>query len=211
MSLKIDVLDMITEYLEQHGYHGLYNPDGECACTPPGLAPCGNMSQHCVAGWMAPCDCGEHDWHITSEPRATPQPVAPVASVALKRIAELDLLYQATMADLAMLHREHQGAKEDLAYWMARAEENKGRLVEEPPEPDPAIKAAYAAACADKLRFPPANGAQCPEAEGRKIEPPSEPVKDHCSRCLWWTTRHCPDGRPAPGSQDACKLFKPKL
>jgi hypothetical protein len=82
MSLKIDVLDMITEYLEQHGYHGLYNPDGECACTPPGLAPCSNMSQHCVAGWMAPCDCGEHDWHITSEPRATPQPVAALSPQA---------------------------------------------------------------------------------------------------------------------------------
>jgi hypothetical protein len=75
---------------------------------------------------MAPCDCGEHGWHITSYrtgTRATPQPVAPAASAALKRIAELDLLYQATMADLAMLHREHQGAKEDLAYWMKRAEE----------------------------------------------------------------------------------------
>jgi hypothetical protein len=50
-----------------------------------------------------------------------------------------------------------------------------------------------------------------PECSTVECLPAPAPVKDHCSRCLWWTTRHCPDGRPAPGSQDACKLFKPKL
>jgi hypothetical protein len=50
-----------------------------------------------------------------------------------------------------------------------------------------------------------------PECSAVECLPAPAPVKDHCSRCLWWTTRHCPDARPAPGSQDACKLFKPRL
>lgn len=61
----LSVLDMVRERLIADGYDGLYNPVGDCACTHDDLAPCGDMTSDCVAGWKAPCHCGEHDWHIS--------------------------------------------------------------------------------------------------------------------------------------------------
>jgi hypothetical protein len=65
---RVDVLDMVREYLERPGYHGLYNGDAECACLLKDLSACENLSADCTAGWMAPCDCGAHAWHLTSVP-----------------------------------------------------------------------------------------------------------------------------------------------
>jgi hypothetical protein len=59
----------------------------------------------------------------------------------------------------------------------------------------------------------PARCDECLAAEGMfRVEgrPKSPPPTDHCSRCLWWQTRHCPDARPAPGSQNACAKFREK-
>jgi len=64
---KVDVGDIVVAYLEREGYHGLYNPDGKCACLIKDIGACENLYQDCIAGWLAPCDCGEHDWHITSD------------------------------------------------------------------------------------------------------------------------------------------------
>jgi hypothetical protein len=65
--MQIDVGDILIEYLTDKGYHGLYNPDGECACLIDDLGACENIYQDCIAGWLAPCTCGEHDWHITAD------------------------------------------------------------------------------------------------------------------------------------------------
>lgn len=64
--VKADVGDLIVEYLEKNGYHGLYNEFGECACLIKDLGACENISLDCLPGWMSPCDCGEHDFHITN-------------------------------------------------------------------------------------------------------------------------------------------------
>jgi hypothetical protein len=66
-SSRVDVGDIVVEYLTDNGYHGLYNPDGECACLIDDLGTCENIYQNCIAGWLAPCTCGEHDWHITAD------------------------------------------------------------------------------------------------------------------------------------------------
>lgn len=58
------VREILTEYLRQHGYDGLYSP-GECGCSLDELAPCGGLSLDCEAGVKVPCDCGGNcDWHI---------------------------------------------------------------------------------------------------------------------------------------------------
>ena len=61
------VTDAIIEVAEREGFDGLFHPDGECACTWDDLAPCGTESFDCVFGYRAPCDCGGHDFHISSE------------------------------------------------------------------------------------------------------------------------------------------------
>jgi hypothetical protein len=63
----MDVGRIVAEYLEAHGYDGLWNPDGECACLTNDIGACEQIYHECQAGWMAPCTCGEHDFHITTE------------------------------------------------------------------------------------------------------------------------------------------------
>lgn len=62
---RVDVTDILTEYLTDKGYHGLFNHEGECACLINDLGACENLYQNCTAGWLSPCDCGQHDWHIS--------------------------------------------------------------------------------------------------------------------------------------------------
>lgn len=62
---RVDVTDILTEYLTDKGYHGLFNHEDECACLVHDLGACENLYQNCTAGWLAPCDCGQHDWHIS--------------------------------------------------------------------------------------------------------------------------------------------------
>jgi hypothetical protein len=61
----VDVGAIVAEYLEKNGYDGLYTDD--CGCRLEDLGACGDMPSHCIAGWLGPCDCGHHDWHISGE------------------------------------------------------------------------------------------------------------------------------------------------
>jgi hypothetical protein len=64
------LLDILREGLVAHGFDGLYNVDGECACKLNDLCPCnsydGGLSEECSPGYLNPCPttCGEHSWHI---------------------------------------------------------------------------------------------------------------------------------------------------
>ena len=52
------VTGMVKEYLQQNGYDGLCNTDGECGCSLEDLAPCGEMSDACAAAYKCECeDC----------------------------------------------------------------------------------------------------------------------------------------------------------
>jgi hypothetical protein len=67
------VIDMITQYLNEHGYDGLFNARDDCACKTGEIEPCGSVNtEQCRAGYCAPCDCGDHDYHIVAE---KPEPV----------------------------------------------------------------------------------------------------------------------------------------
>jgi hypothetical protein len=75
MSTAIDVLSMVRDFLVSAGYDGLCADGGECACKADDLAPCGEIQGSCAAGMLAPCDCGEHDWHIQiGQPASTKVP-----------------------------------------------------------------------------------------------------------------------------------------
>ena len=45
--IKITVLDMVRDYLEEHNYDGLCLPDQECGCSIDDLAPCGDINEKC--------------------------------------------------------------------------------------------------------------------------------------------------------------------
>jgi hypothetical protein len=60
------VLTMVRDRLIEDGYDGLCHED--CACDLDGLARCGNIYEHCCAGFKVPCTCGDGcDFHIVPE------------------------------------------------------------------------------------------------------------------------------------------------
>ena len=52
---EMTVKEIVKQYLEQNGYTGLYNGDIECGCGLDDFAPCGDMSEHCKAGYLNEC------------------------------------------------------------------------------------------------------------------------------------------------------------
>lgn len=66
------VIEMIAKYLSDNGFDGLCNED--CGCEMTNLSPGNCLAEDCQAGYRAPCDCGDHDWHIqTSKPKEPPE------------------------------------------------------------------------------------------------------------------------------------------
>lgn len=61
--MQIDVESIVSNWLKENGYNGLYN-DGECACEVDALFLCDCGIPYCKPGYLYPCDCGDHDWHI---------------------------------------------------------------------------------------------------------------------------------------------------
>ena len=47
------IKEIIKQYLEEHGYDGLYNED-ECACSLDELFPCDGSWPTCKPGYMQP-------------------------------------------------------------------------------------------------------------------------------------------------------------
>lgn len=73
---NLTVAEIVVRYLQEHGYDGLYSPDGECACLIDDIGPCSAESFECEAGVRVdyradePCglDCsGSDHWHIEAE------------------------------------------------------------------------------------------------------------------------------------------------
>jgi hypothetical protein len=61
------VKQILEHFLINRGFDGLFNPDGECACEIAELFPCGESFSDCEPGYKVPCDCGDHDFHISRE------------------------------------------------------------------------------------------------------------------------------------------------
>lgn len=70
-----DIKQIITDYLTNRGYDGLYL-DGECACEMGDLMPCvggplpyGTTPENCKPGYRTDCHCGEGcGFHIQPKP-----------------------------------------------------------------------------------------------------------------------------------------------
>jgi hypothetical protein len=62
------ITDMVKATLIARGFDGLFNDVGECACDVDALFPCSEPGGHCIAGYKAPCECGEGcDFDIVGE------------------------------------------------------------------------------------------------------------------------------------------------
>ncbi len=67
---QMDLIGLITDGLRRHGFDGLFNTDGECACKIGELVPCDELSESCEPGVFIdePCsNCGggeSCDFHI---------------------------------------------------------------------------------------------------------------------------------------------------
>ena len=66
------VREMVSNHLSAHGFEGLVENCGDCACDLSDLMPCdSDVIGGCEAGWKVACNpetCpleGECDWHIT--------------------------------------------------------------------------------------------------------------------------------------------------
>lgn len=62
--MSVSVFEIVKGYLIVNKYDGLYHEDGDCACEVQELAPCGEISVDCRAGYKTKCTCGDHDFHI---------------------------------------------------------------------------------------------------------------------------------------------------
>lgn len=60
------VKEIIKQYLEREKFDGLCAERCECACLVDDLAPCESMQETCAPGYRVECDCGDHDFHITT-------------------------------------------------------------------------------------------------------------------------------------------------
>lgn len=73
----MSVRTMLKEWLDQHGYDGLYSPTGGCACERDDLIPCsGEGVEHCEPGYRIECDGCDFDadphWHMAKKKDAKP-------------------------------------------------------------------------------------------------------------------------------------------
>lgn len=66
------VLDIIINYLKEHGYDGLHY-DNECGCELEDIVPCGEVSLNCEPGYkiVAPKGC-EYDFYICPTKESEP-------------------------------------------------------------------------------------------------------------------------------------------
>jgi len=61
---KINVKTILSEYLKQHGYDGLFNAELECGCTIDDSFPCEADFSECEPAYKLECPCeneGEHE------------------------------------------------------------------------------------------------------------------------------------------------------
>lgn len=61
----MDVREIIQQYLQNCGYDGLYNSEGECACEIGDIAPCESLSLDCKAGYKRVDEAGVYDFVVS--------------------------------------------------------------------------------------------------------------------------------------------------
>jgi len=66
LATKTTVKSIVENYLVTHGFDGLYNPEGECACVIGDLQPCCEDNSECLPGTKKKCEneCAEFEYCI---------------------------------------------------------------------------------------------------------------------------------------------------
>lgn len=59
------IREIIEKHLKDNGFDGLASD--ECGCLVGDLCPCQLDPMGCEPGYLAPCNCGDHEWHICTE------------------------------------------------------------------------------------------------------------------------------------------------
>ena len=79
-----DVLEIVKKYLEDNGFDGLFNVNGECACPVGALCQCDECFSECEPGYRVEgCTCGQGcDYHIV---RDKPIEKCPICKVVLNK------------------------------------------------------------------------------------------------------------------------------
>ena len=68
----MNVKQILTTWLRERGYEGLFYAGFECGCEVNDLMPCGVYQRECQPGFKTPCDCGEDcEWHISGDRQYT--------------------------------------------------------------------------------------------------------------------------------------------
>jgi hypothetical protein len=140
MNLK----DITKKYLKENGFDGLFNADGNCACKNDDLMPCGESSNDCTAGYLAPCKCGEHYFHIqlnkyvegsTEENKQSNVTQLNVISIGN---AMSNILYNLAQKDCCKMYRDeldevrkqwdeaYHALRKPVTFWLTRATDGDG-------------------------------------------------------------------------------------
>jgi len=60
------VKDIVSKYLKDNGYEGLFNESEDCGCELSDLMPCDEPRPDCEPGFKMVCEsnCGDHYFHV---------------------------------------------------------------------------------------------------------------------------------------------------
>jgi len=65
--IEMTVKEIVKKYLTENKYEGLVNEGSDCGCGLEDIMACeSEWIYQCEAGYKCPCDCGDHDYHITT-------------------------------------------------------------------------------------------------------------------------------------------------
>lgn len=78
----MDIRGIITKYMQENGFDGLFNRDGECGCNfENGLWPCGQFDDGCECGYTRmpyPEDDPDYSFFVTPvKPYSDPEETLP--------------------------------------------------------------------------------------------------------------------------------------
>ena len=50
--MVVNIGTIVERWLQENGYDGLFNEDGDCACKLSDLSPCEHLSHACKPGYL---------------------------------------------------------------------------------------------------------------------------------------------------------------
>jgi len=61
------VIELVKKHMEDNGFEGLLQEDGECACKLDDLVPCDQNPMYCKFGYVTRDPSGEFDFLVTTK------------------------------------------------------------------------------------------------------------------------------------------------